>query len=78
MKIVARWLVLLFAISWPVSVSADALTEYMEARKVFAAAGACMAAYNSRPGSLAVAAFEREGWQIEPFKQVGDKVDEKY
>ena len=78
MKIVARWLVLLFAVSWPVSVSADALTEYMEARKIFAAAGACMAAYNSRPGSLAVAAFEREGWRIEPFKQVGDKVDVKY
>ncbi len=78
MKVVARILLILFAVTWPAAVSAGTMSEYLEAKKIYAAAAACMAAYNNRPGSIAVAAFEQEGWRVEPFKQVGAKADARY
>jgi pimeloyl-ACP methyl ester carboxylesterase len=78
MKFVARILLIFFAVSWPVSASAGALADYMEARKIYVAAAACMASYGNRSGSIAVAAFEQEGWKVEPFKLVGDKAEARY
>lgn len=78
MKSVARLLVLWLAVLWPLPACAEPLADYMEARKVYMAAAACMAAYSSRPGSIAVAAFEQEGWRLEPFKATGDKADAKF
>lgn len=78
MKVIARILLIVFAVSWPVTASAGTMSEYLEAKKIYAAAAACMAAYNTRPGSIAVAAFEQEGWRVEPFRQVGAKADVRY
>ena len=78
MRWIAVLLVLMFVVAAPLSVSAGTMADYLEARKIYIAAAACMAAYNSRPGSLAVAAFEQEGWRIEPYKQVSEKADVKY
>ncbi len=78
MKTIARMLLFLYAISLPVTVSAGTMSEYLEAKKIFLAAGACMAAYTTRPGSLAIAAFEQQGWHVEPFKNQGEKADAKY
>lgn len=64
--------------AWSGLASAGVLAEYLEAKKIYMAAGACLAAYSSRPGSLAVAAFEQEGWRVEPYKQIGGKADVKY
>lgn len=78
MRWIAILLVFVFAVAAPVSAFAGTMADYLEARKIYIAAAACMAAYNSRPGSLAVAAFEQEGWRIEPFKHVSEKADVKY
>jgi len=80
MKYLIRILLGLFIFSWsvPVSAAAGTLAEYQEAKKTFMSAAACMAAYISRPGSLAIEAFEQGGWRVEPYKQVGEKADAKY
>lgn len=72
--------VLLFLFLWTGSVSAAnaTLADYMEARKLYMAAGACMAAYSNRAGSLAVAAFEQEGWRLEPHRVSGEKADSRF
>ena len=55
------WLIVLLSmLTGQVSASAT-LSEYNEARKLYMAAGACMASYSNRAGSLAIAAFEQEG-----------------
>jgi len=78
MRWIAVLLVLVFVVAAPLSVSAGTMADYLEARKIYIAAAACMAAYNSRHGSLAVAAFEREGGRIAPYKHVSAKADVKY
>ena len=78
MRFVTILLIVVFAVACPLTALAGTMTDYLESKKIYIAAAACMAAYNSRPGSLAVAAFEQEGWRIEPFKQVSEKVDVKY
>lgn len=60
------------------TVSATTLSDYLEAKHILNAMAACTASYNNRPGSLAVAAFERRDWKIEPFRKIGEKADAKY
>lgn len=60
------------------AVSAGTLEEYIKARNLLQTTGACMASYSNRPGSLAVSAFEQEGWHVEPYKHIGDKADVKF
>ena len=72
------WLIVLLSmLTGQVSASAT-LSEYIEARKLYMAAGACMASYSNRAGSLAIAAFEQEGWRVEPFRISGEKADSRY
>jgi hypothetical protein len=78
MKFITGILLILLSFSWSASAKAGTLAEYMETRKIYAAAAACMASYSSRTGSLAVAAFEQEGWKIEPNKLVGKETDARY
>ena len=87
MRLIAKILLLVFVVSWTGSVSAaatsagttkDTLAEYLEARRIYIAAAACVAAYSSRTGSLAAAAFEEAGWHVEPHKEVSAKADVKY
>ncbi len=78
MNFIAQVLLLLFLWTGSVSAATGTLAEYMEARKLYTAAGACMAAYSSRGGSLAVAAFEQEGWSIEPHRISGEKADSRF
>jgi hypothetical protein len=74
LKIVVLGLVILI----PLSASAGTLEDFTQAQKQYLAAGACMAAYSDRYGSLAIAAFEQEGWKIEPHMQTGNGADVKY
>ena len=78
MRVIAYITVVLLLWSCPVSAATGTMAEYMEARKLYTAAGACMAAYSSRAGSLAVAAFEQEGWRIEPHRITGEKADSRF
>ncbi len=78
MQFVVQVMLLLFLLTGPVSAATGTMAEYLEARKLYTSAGACMAAYGTRAGSLAVAAFEQEGWQVEPFRITGDKADSRY
>ena len=78
MRVIACLTVVLLLWSCPVSAATGTMAEYMEARKLYTAAGACMAAYSSRAGSLAVAAFEQEGWRIEPHRITGEKADSRF
>ena len=77
MTLLVRLIVLLCLLTGQVS-AASAIADYNEARKLYIAAGACMAAYSNRAGSLAVAAFEQEGWRVEPFRVTGEKADSRY
>jgi len=78
MKVWRKLFLTIFIMAWAGTVSAGTLADYIEARRVVTATAACMAAYNNRPGSLAVAAFEQEGWRVEPFKKTGEKADARY
>ena len=77
MRILVRLVVLISLLTGQAS-AASTLSDYNEARKLYIAAGACMAAYSNRAGSLAVAAFEQEGWRIEPYRVSGEKADSRY
>lgn len=78
MNFIAQLLLLLFLLTGPASAAAGTMAEYMEARKLYTAAGACMAAYSTRAGSLAVAAFQQEGWSLEPHRVSGEKADSRF
>jgi hypothetical protein len=75
LKIMVLGLVMLI---FPLSASAGTREDFTQAQKQYLAAGACMAAYSDRYGSLAIAAFEQEGWKIEPHMQSGNGADVKY
>ncbi len=77
MRLLVRLVVLISLLTGQAS-AASTLSDYNEARKLYIAAGACMAAYSNRAGSLAVAAFEQEGWRIEPYRVSGEKADSRY
>ena len=77
MKLLIRLVVLLSLLTGQVSASA-VMQDYLTARKLYMAAGACMAAYSNRAGSLAIAAFEQEGWRVEPFRVSGENADSRY
>ena len=77
MRLLVRLVVLISLLTGQAS-AASTLSAYNEARKLYIAAGACMAAYSNRAGSLAVAAFEQEGWRIEPYRVSGEKADSRY
>ena len=62
----------------PLRVSAGTLEDYKEAKKIYLATAACMAAYSNRTGGLVVAAFQQQGWKIEPYKQTSDNADAKF
>lgn len=75
------WIKLLMAIIvlWSPAVGlAGAPEDYEKARINFAAAGACQAAYSNRQGNMAIAAFTKEGWVVEPYRQSNDKADVKF
>lgn len=57
---------------------ADEQADYAQAYTLYAAAGACFAAYSDRYGQLANTYLERDGWQIEKFVQAGDVVDARF
>ena len=77
MRLFIGLIVLLCMLTGQVSASAT-LSEYIEARKFYMAAGACMASYSNRAGSLAIAAFEQEGWRLEPYRISGEKADSRF
>lgn len=56
-------------------VQAGSLEDYREARKLYVFAAACRAAYDDRLGYIAQHALEDAGWQIQKYKQVGNKAD---
>ena len=78
MRLITGVLLMLFSFSWTSAASAGTLAEYMEAKRIYAAAAACMASYSNRFGGIAVTAFEQEGWKVEPKKLVGEKADARY
>lgn len=78
MKFLALIALIVFLLTGAVSQAANTMDEYAEARKTVMAAGACMAAYSTRAGNLAVAAFEQEGWRVEPYLVSGEKADSRY
>ena len=78
MRFFIKTMIFMWVISMQLPVSASTLEEFTLAQKHYLAAGACMAAYSDRYGSLAVSAFEQEGWKVEPNMQTGDNVDVKY
>lgn len=51
----------------PQTVQAVTKEEYEEAYKIYAAAGACLAAYNDRLGKLSYEYFEDDGWEVQPY-----------
>ncbi len=77
MRLFIQLLVLICLLTGQASASA-VMQDYLAARKLYIAAGACMAAYSNRAGSLAIAAFEQEGWRVEPFRVSGEHADSRY
>ena len=78
MKSFLKHLVFLLVLIFPVSVSAGVMSDYIQAKNLYLAASACMAAYENRYGSLAVSGFEQEGWQVEPLKDSDEKAEVRY
>lgn len=59
-------------------VQAGAKEDYDQAYKMYIAAGACMAAYSDRYGSLANRYLEQDGWRIEHYQQAYGDVDARF
>jgi len=62
----------------PLQASASTLEEYTEARKIYLAAAASMAAYSNRPAGLVTEAFAQQGWKIVKREQVGSNADVQF
>jgi len=77
-KILAMIFLMLISMVWPIGVLAGAMENFHEARMIYMAAGACMAAYDTRHREMAITAIEQEGWQGAVYKQDGDKAHVKY
>jgi pimeloyl-ACP methyl ester carboxylesterase len=77
-KRLATIFLMLISMAWPIGVSAGAMENFHEARMIYMAAGACMAAYDTRHREMAITAIEQEGWQGAVYKQDGDKANVKY
>ena len=61
MKRLAMIFLMLISMAWPIGVSAGAMENFHEARMIYMAAGACMAAYDTRHREMAITAIEQEG-----------------
>jgi hypothetical protein len=62
----------------PLPVLAGTLEEYTEARKIYLATAASMAAYSNRPADLVTEGFEQQGWKVVKREQVGNKADVQF
>ena len=78
MQILTQLLLAALILLLPVPALAGTLEDYQEARKLFAAVAACQAAYSNRHGGIAIEAFAKEGWEMEPYRQSDDKADVKF
>lgn len=52
--------------------------DYEQARKIYIAAEACMAAYSDRYGHLANVSLERNGWLTNRYEKTGKNVDARF
>ena len=78
MKHFAKTIIFLLILLIPKIVAAETKSDFPEAKKIYMAAAACMAAYSNRTASLASAAFEQEGWVIESFRHADEKAESRY
>ena len=69
MKYCLIGLLFLFLVYSPINGFAGALEDYEEARKIYIAAGASVAAYEGRIGELAARYLEQAGWQVDHYIQ---------
>jgi len=72
------FLVLGLILLLPLRASAGTLEDYTEARKMFWATAASMAAYSNRPASLVTESFAQQGWKIVKREQVADNADVQF
>jgi pimeloyl-ACP methyl ester carboxylesterase len=57
---------------------ADVQEEYEQASEIYIAAGACMAVYGDRYGSLAIRYMEQDGWRIDRYVQTNGSVNARF